>query len=133
MPAKHPTEPAVLNGSRRFFYLAAGYLLFAIGAVGAVLPVLPTTVFWIAAAACFANSSPAMYRRILNCPKVGPAIGDYADGGIVRRRSKYMALAGMSTGVVAVMLVPISAAAMGAALAGIAIGAIYVITPPERR
>ena len=50
---------------KRLAVLSCGYLFFAMGLIGAVLPVLPSTVFWILAAICFARSSPRMYQRIL--------------------------------------------------------------------
>ena len=42
----------------RAIYFSLGCLMVALGVIGVVTPLLPTTVFLIAAAACFARSSP---------------------------------------------------------------------------
>ena len=116
---------------RALFLLATGYLFFAIGFVGMFLPVLPTTVFWIIAAFCFAKSSPAMYRRILAWPRVGPAIAAFIDHGVIGRTSKRVAIAGMSAGAALVLLVDMGLVPTAAALCGIAFAAIYVGTRPS--
>ena len=51
-----------------------GGSLVAIGAVGVVVPGLPTTVFWIGAVVCFLKTRPLVVRPLLRTPIVGPAI-----------------------------------------------------------
>lgn len=51
-----------------------GGVLLATGAVGAVVPGMPTTVFWIGAVLCFLKTRPHAVRPMLRVPVVGPAI-----------------------------------------------------------
>lgn len=51
-----------------------GGALFATGAVGAFVPGMPTTVFWIGAVLCFLKTRPHTVRPMLRVPIVGPAI-----------------------------------------------------------
>ena len=48
-----------------------GWVAVAVGAVGIVVPGLPTTVFFIIAASCFARSSPRFERWVLGLPGIG--------------------------------------------------------------
>lgn len=54
-----------------------GWLSFILGAVGVVLPVLPTTPFMLLAAACFAKTSPRFHRWLLANRVFGPLIKNW--------------------------------------------------------
>jgi uncharacterized membrane protein YbaN (DUF454 family) len=51
-----------------------GVALVATGAVGIVVPGMPTTVFWIGAVVCFLKTRPWAVKPLLKTPVVGPAI-----------------------------------------------------------
>lgn len=62
---------------KRIALLAAGSVLFAVGAVGLALPVIPTTPFAIASAACFSLSSPKIYAKLASMRFFGDYISNY--------------------------------------------------------
>jgi hypothetical protein len=112
-------------------WTAAGYGFFAIGLLGTVLPVLPTTIFWIIAAACFAKGCPAMARRIYAWPGIGPAVEAFLSHGVVARRAKVGALLGKALAAAIVALTPLPLTAKLITLGVIALAALYVVTRPE--
>lgn len=64
-----------------------------LGGIGIVVPGLPTTIFFIAAAACFTRSSPRLEAWVLGLPKIGPAVRDYRAGLGMPMRAKVVAIA----------------------------------------
>lgn len=77
-------------------WAALGYLNLALGLIGAVTPLLPTTVFILMAAACFARSHPQLEQRLLAHPRFGPAIRDWRTYRGMRRPTKRIALISMA-------------------------------------
>lgn len=76
---------------RSTFFLC-GILALLAGAVGIVLPLLPTVPFVLLAAYCFARSSPVLERRILEHKEFGPHIVAWCNRGAINRRAKQAAL-----------------------------------------
>ncbi len=58
----------------RAMYLGVGFLALFLGALGAFLPILPTTPFILLAAACFARGSEHFHRKLLENRFAGPII-----------------------------------------------------------
>lgn len=76
----------------RCAWVVLGLVCVAIGAVGIVVPGLPTTVFFIAAAACFTRSSPRLERWVLGLPRIGTAVSRYRAGLGMPARAKFWAI-----------------------------------------
>jgi hypothetical protein len=91
-----PSAPAS-TGLRRWLWLSAGVLLVALGGIGVVVPGMPTTVFFIGAAACFARSSPRFEQWVLDLPRIGPLVRDYRSGLGMPRRAKLIAVTSIVT------------------------------------
>ena len=87
---------AVRQGPARWLWLAGGFLAVGIGAIGAVVPGLPTTGFFVLAASCFARSSPRFERWVLGLPGIGPMVEDYRAGLGMPRRAKVLAVASIA-------------------------------------
>lgn len=77
----------------RWLWFAVGWVAVAVGGVGIVVPGLPSTVFFIVAAWCFARSSPRFEAWVLSLPTVGPLVRDHRAGLGMPRRAKVLAIA----------------------------------------
>ena len=99
----------------------------ALGGIGIVVPGLPTTVFFIIAASCFARSSPRFEQWVLDLPRIGPLVRDHRAGLGMPRRAKAWAVGTMvvfaGTSALAVRHPALSPAILGL----VAVGAWYVV------
>jgi uncharacterized membrane protein YbaN (DUF454 family) len=84
----------------RVVYFCMGWVLVALGVIGAVTPLLPTTIFLIGAAGCFGRSSPRLEAWLLDHPTFGKPLRDWRASGAISRPAKIMACAGMTFGFV---------------------------------
>ena len=82
--------------SRRTAWLGVGLTATGLGLLGAVLPLLPTTVFLIVAAYAFARSSPRLHRWLVEHPRFGRPILDWQRHGSIGRRAKTAAVVVMA-------------------------------------
>lgn len=83
----------------RGFYLACGIACVILGAVGAVLPLLPTVPFLLLAAYCFARSNEEWERKIIEHPRWGPQIMDWRERRAISRKAKVSAIVTLIAGV----------------------------------
>src|SRR5262245_51691087 len=72
----------------RLILIACGTLCVALGVLGIFLPLMPTTVFLLLAAACYARSSDRFYQRLVNDRWLGPYITNYRERRGLTRRQK---------------------------------------------
>ena len=68
-----------------------GWFFIVLGAIGVVLPILPTTPFLIVALALFAKSSPRFHQMLLNNVWFGPDLKQWEDKRTLSRKTKYKA------------------------------------------
>jgi hypothetical protein len=113
-----------------------GLLSVGVGGVGAVVPGLPTTVFFVIAASCFSKSSPRLERWVLELPTIGPMVRDYRAGLGISRRTKASAIAmvvvviSISAGFI-IDVTPVRIAVVIAGVVGVA-SILFVVPTRER-
>jgi hypothetical protein len=113
-------------------WVLVGLVCVGIGGVGIVLPGLPTTIFFIAAAAAFARSSPRLEAWVLSLPKIGPAVRDYRDGAGMSRRAKTTAIGTMTVAIgLSVWVVDVPAFRIAVVAAGV-IGVVVILRVPTK-
>ena len=82
-----------LSGSSvlRGVMIVVGTVFLIIGAVGVILPLLPTTPFLLVAAACYARGSARFYHFLMNHRIVGPYLRAWRREHRIPRRAKIIA------------------------------------------
>jgi uncharacterized membrane protein YbaN (DUF454 family) len=111
-----------------WMWFAVGWVAVAVGSIGVVVPGLPTTVFFIIAAACFARSSPRFEQWVLDLPHIGRAVRDYRAGLGMSRRAKAFAIGMMlAFGTLSIVLTRDRVAIAATVATLVAIGAVYIV------
>ena len=87
-----PVPVSTRSKIKVFLWKVMGVLCVGLAILGAILPILPTTVFLIMATACFAKSSPRMQRKLLNNKTFGPLIHEWQQNRSIPRKAKRIAL-----------------------------------------
>ena len=115
----------------RTLWLGLGLLAVALGVLGVVLPVLPTTPFMLLAAAAFAKSSPRLHNWLMTHRLFGPPLRNWAERGAIApgaKRAAALAMAGVF-GISLVLRVPLWALAVqGLAMGG---ALTFILTRPS--
>ena len=114
----------------RLVWLFLGGLALALGALGAVLPLMPTVPFVLVAAFCFARGHPPFETWLLDHPVLGPPLKAWRERGAIGRRAKIAAVIGFTgSGILGLVLLPMPWAPLPALIA--AAGGTWVWTRPE--
>ncbi|NDP39029.1 MAG: DUF454 domain-containing protein [Rhodoferax sp.] len=87
-------QPAALASRsrwQRWIWLVCGAIFLAIGVIGIVLPVLPTTPFVLLAAYCISRGSARYEQWLLRHHRFGPMVRDWRANRAVPLRAKQFA------------------------------------------
>lgn len=82
-----------LSDGRRRLFAALGILFTAIGVVGIITPVLPTTIWLLLASGLFVKASPRLHRWLHANRMTGPYLRAYTEGAGLSRGRKIAAIA----------------------------------------
>jgi uncharacterized membrane protein YbaN (DUF454 family) len=77
-------------------YTLLGFTFIALGVIGAVLPLLPTTPFILLAAGCFSRSSEKWHNWLLGNKYFGPCICRWEKQRCVNCKTKIVSLLSMA-------------------------------------
>jgi uncharacterized membrane protein YbaN (DUF454 family) len=116
---------------RRAAWFAFGAAALALGALGVVVPLLPTTPFVLLAAFAFARSSERWHAWLLSHRLFGPLIENWRAHGAISRPAKAAGVVAMAAvlGVSVALDAPVLLLTVqGIVLAGVA---AFVITRPR--
>lgn len=87
------TRPLAKSRIARGVYVGAGFGFVGLGVLGAILPGLPSTVFFILALWAFKKSSPRFERWLLENRYIGPTLRDWDEHRSIRRGTRNFAIA----------------------------------------
>ena len=81
-----------MSEAKKLAYLVLGTVSLALGVVGIILPVLPTTPFILLTAWCYFRGSPKLHKWLIEHPRLGPLVEEYSDDRGMRKESKVKAI-----------------------------------------
>ena len=117
---------------KRWGWFALGWAMVTLGIIGLFLPVMPTTIFMIFAAACFGHSSPRFEAWLLNHRWFGASIRRWRERGAIPRGAKVLAIASMAGGYGVMLVITRPVWWIGLTVAGALLAcATYVATRPD--
>jgi uncharacterized membrane protein YbaN (DUF454 family) len=118
----------------RLGFLLLGHFFVALGVIGLFLPVMPTTVFLLGAAACYARASAPWYNRLLNNRVFGPVIADWRHHRAMTARAKTLAIGFVILGIGVTVLFGVKALWLRIGLVAIALGvSAFLLSIQTRR
>ena len=76
---------------KKITFITFGIFSFSLGAIGIVIPGLPTTPFMILSSILFLKSSDKLYVWLTTHKRFGPYVVDFKDGKGITRKTKIYA------------------------------------------
>lgn len=122
----------MLGRAARFAYLAIGLVCVGLGVLGAFLPVLPTTVFFLIAVWAFSKSSARLERWMLDHPRIGPRILEWRAHRTIPIPVKLTAWGSMAASLTVMIVAGAAPIAIAGAATVMVVGAVYIASRPSR-
>ncbi|MEC7115660.1 MAG: YbaN family protein [Actinomycetota bacterium] len=122
---------STFSSAKSFFVksllLLLGLIFVGLGFIGIIVPGMPTTVFMILAAACFAKSSPKFEQWILDLPGIGRLVQDHRNGLGMPQKSKAIAITMMVLAVTLSIIFAITSTLVQILVGGVGIIGVWYV------
>jgi len=122
---------STLSAAGRPLWVAAGAVSIGIGAIGATLPILPTTPFVILGAFCFAHGSPRLALALEQHRVFGPIIADWRAHRAIAPRYKVIAHLMMGAALLVSLLAGVSTTVLTVQAICLACASAYILSRPS--
>lgn len=109
----------------------SGFIFLALGVMGVVLPLLPTTPFLLLSAFCFARSSEKLHDWLLHHPSFGPAIIDWRENGSISKRNKAYSMVVILITILMSVIFEVPSAILLIQVAVLSIVSLFILTRPQ--
>ena len=116
----------------RGFWFALGWAALALGAIGVVLPVLPTTPLVILAAFAFGKSSPRLEAWLKNSRTFGPIIANWRANGSIAPRHKAISIVMMGAVLLLSLVMGVAPVVLLIQAVCIAAASAFILSRPSR-
>lgn len=124
---------AGLKKVNRALLAGIGFICVGLGVIGAFLPLMPSTVFLIVAAWCFARSNPRLYRELRRHRAFAP-VGDWQEGLGLSATAKVAAISSITLTFSLSIAFAVQQPLLRLVLAGFALGlVVYLLQQPTSR
>lgn len=81
-----------MSKAKRILYIVLGTCFLVIGAIGIVVPILPTTPFWLLTCWFYVHSSEALYNRVMHNRYFGSYVRGFMVDKVIPLRSKIISI-----------------------------------------
>lgn len=110
-----------------------GWLFFGLGAVGVVVPGLPTVPFMLVALWLFSKSSQRFHDWLYSHRVFGPPLQQWREHGVIPLRAKLVAIITMSASLAYMIgVADVGAFVISLTASVMLVGAVFILRQPSR-
>ena len=120
-----------MTSARRIALIVVGFICLALGGIGIVVPLLPTTPLVLVAAFAFANSSETLHRWLLEHNVFGPLIDNWRRHRAISRNAKALSVVSMASILVISFLLGIAMPVIAVQAVVLGCAAAFILTRPS--